>query len=565
MQTYANNVQDINGNAIAGAFVLVKKNGSAAPIYSDNGITALPNPFQTGNDGVFRFYAASGTYDIEVTSPLLPAPIEYPGVILFDPEDVNGSIRDELAEPGGASMVGSNDGAGGTLWTTVAGFIARVASSAGSSVVGFLQAGTAAVIQSVQSKLRERVSVKDFGAVGDGVADDYAAIVKARDYCLSVTPYKKLVFPAGRYKTTQRISFDYPGLFVEGDGMRSSEIFFTGSGVAVEFTDANPNNGAFAFGGHIKDLSICGNPNASDLLRIKNVNHFSAKNINLREASNTVGVGLHVLGTVAGSFKNIVCSTNAQLMASRPQNGIIFDRDPTTLTRATANIVDNMIIEGMLGDGVQLINSDQTVFISGTSENNDGNGVTIVAGSRMNTFISVAFENASGTTFADVADSGFSNKFINCYTRKLFYVGPSAQFTHVTGGFHQSFDIDGDFATLEDLKYSFFAAGGTLATSPNTTTKNLFKVDTGGITFAVKTPQIVTLTGSPFTYTNSSGMDEEVIVSGGTVSQIVFDRGGPVSTLPTSGMFRLAPTDKLVISYSVAPNVVAIKYGASSV
>ena len=432
-------------------------------------------------------------------------------------------------------------------------------------VYEFTQEGTGAVPRTAESKLKEFVSVKDFGAVGDGIADDYLAIVAARNDCLSVTPYKKLLFPAGKYKTTQTISFDYPGLFVEGDGMRSAEIYYTGSGVAVEFTDANPNNGAFAFGGHIKNISICGNPNATDLLRVKNVNHFSAVNVNLREASTTVGVGLHVLGTVAGSFRNIVCSTNAQLMASRPQNGIIFDRDPTTMKRATANIVDNMIVEGMLGDGVQLINSDQTLFISGTSENNDGNGVTIVAGSRMNTFISVAFENSSGTTFADVADFGFSNKFINCYTKKLFYVGPSAQFTLVSGGFHQSFDIDGDFATLEDLKYSFFSSGGTISTNATTTTKNLFNVTASAITYATKAPTIVTLTGSPFTYTNSSGMDESVIVSGGTVSQIVFDRYGPVANLPTSGMFRLAPTDKLVITYTTAPTVVAIKYGAASV
>ena len=40
-------------------------------------------------------------------------------------------------------------------------------------------AGTGAVPTTVQTKLRETVSVKDFGAVGDGVTDDYQAFVNA--------------------------------------------------------------------------------------------------------------------------------------------------------------------------------------------------------------------------------------------------------------------------------------------------------------------------------------------------------------------------------------------------
>ena len=40
---------------------------------------------------------------------------------------------------------------------------------------GFIQAG-GGVQRSVESKLQDVVSVKDFGAVGDGVADDTAAI-----------------------------------------------------------------------------------------------------------------------------------------------------------------------------------------------------------------------------------------------------------------------------------------------------------------------------------------------------------------------------------------------------
>ena len=55
-----------------------------------------------------------------------------------------------------------------------------------SSDVRFLPAGTGAEERTVQDKLRDTISVKDFGAVGDGVTNDYAAIQAALNYVGSI-------------------------------------------------------------------------------------------------------------------------------------------------------------------------------------------------------------------------------------------------------------------------------------------------------------------------------------------------------------------------------------------
>jgi len=75
--------------------------------------------------------------------------------------------------------------------------------------ITYTPAGTGAVSRTVQSKLRDVVSVKDFGAVGDGVANDSAAIQAA------INTGKSVFFPKGTYKA----SFDIAdGQMVFGEG-----------------------------------------------------------------------------------------------------------------------------------------------------------------------------------------------------------------------------------------------------------------------------------------------------------------------------------------------------------
>ena len=76
----------------------------------------------------------------------------------------------------------------------------------------------------------------------------------------------------------------------------------------------------------------------------------------------------------------------------------------------------------------------------------------------------------------------------------------------------------------------------------------------------VQMPYALTLTASPMTYTNSTGRDQDVIITGGTVTSITFNRSGatPVTTGLTTGMIRLAHGDGFTLTYSAGTPVLTL-------
>lgn len=88
----------------------------------------------------------------------------------------------------------------------------------------FLQSGTGAVVRATQSKLREiEISVKDFGAVGDGATYDspaiLAAVAEAQKIISNAAGYGqqigvRLKFPIGKYRISEPIPILYGIKFV---------------------------------------------------------------------------------------------------------------------------------------------------------------------------------------------------------------------------------------------------------------------------------------------------------------------------------------------------------------
>lgn len=105
---------------------------------------------------------------------------------------------------------------------------ADLLASSGSSIVGYLPAGTGAIATTVQDQLRSlqawTVNVKDapFYAKGDGTTNDRAAIVAAIA-AVSAAGGGRIYFPRGNYLVGS--SFTVPSYIIfEGEGKRTSVI-----------------------------------------------------------------------------------------------------------------------------------------------------------------------------------------------------------------------------------------------------------------------------------------------------------------------------------------------------
>jgi len=322
------------------------------------------------------------------------------------------------------------------------------------------------------------VNVLDFGAKGDGVTDDTAAIAAA--YSAST----QLVFPAGTYVVSSLPNWATKGTRITGVGVAT--IKYTGASICV-YIDAGATTGTVS-DITIENLTISGNTKATYGVYLRGVTHSIFRNIRV---INFKLAALYCEFLVSNTFDNFVCSGNEPGITVTTATGMYFNKRGAGEQSSNCTII-NPIIEGVSGVGIYGIELVASTIIGGTSEGNGssgagGGGIYLGANSFGNTVIGLDLESngkAGDATTFHVKNYGLRNQFINCFCdatiSPLFWVA-GGNSTLITGGQIQNLQID---AGVKNTVINGTAFTGTI-TDNGTSSR---QIQTFAVSGAVTTP-----------------------------------------------------------------------------
>lgn len=153
--------------------------------------------------------------------------------------------------------------------------LAALADTGGSGLVGFLQTAAGAVPRTAEQKMRDIVSLRDFGAVGDGSTDDTIAVQAAFDSGTGA-----IFAPEGEYVVSAVNATDIylfgPGTIRKKPATKGIMLFLTGSnrieGVTLDYDWSNADSSPPNFG----NITVEQDQGSLDLVGVKFIRSYDA-------------------------------------------------------------------------------------------------------------------------------------------------------------------------------------------------------------------------------------------------------------------------------------------------
>ena len=229
--------------------------------------------------------------------------------------------------------------------------------------VNYNEGGTGAVTRTVTSKLQESISVKDFGAVGDGYTDDTVAIKAAIAAAQTYAGGNSILFPAGNYLISSTLSISSSSVQLVGEGRAISRITanFATTNI-IQFNGVNYSG--------VKQLSINSSVarTANAAIYIASSHNIIIENIGLE---NNMWNGIQIEGgtdqflTTVNDFEidsgniGILVGSNAIASDTWIQNGVI-----NACTNAGISFIE---ASGIYLYGIDIINCNVGLITSPTS------------------------------------------------------------------------------------------------------------------------------------------------------------------------------------------------------
>ena len=411
------------------------------------------------------------------------------------------------------------------------------------------------------------VHAKWFGLHLDGsnVTANNTILESIKDYVISfpIGARPSIILPEGNIAFSVSPNWGHSDISIEGQGSGSTRLSYSGAGSAVE-VDPSAFDVSFRYGIKLQGFLIDCGSNGTAGVYFENISHTLVKDV---FAINGGATCVHFDNRLAVLCHFETCGSpiSRYTPSSIHQESVRLGTSPSRGLPSTANVFTNFIAEGASLAGIRLLDSTNNTFIGGTSESNTGRGVLISSTSRNNTFVGVDME---ANTLVDLRDEGQSTKLDNCFCTS--YAGVEiaglSKGTKLVGGIYHDITVESGAkaVVIRDLQINFHGSGGTISDLGNATQiKQIIDRATGLLTYFHRARQTVAVTASPMVFTNNTGEDVQLLIKGGTITQVLWGRGGDYTPIglvadgtPVNGLFPMKPEDSITISYTAAPSIV---------